>query len=366
MRITSKPHKCMTRNTNNAKCHFCAYCGSLMSKVKTGLKYYRSNRFNVVDLYRLDGNTMLEQMLKKQNVNRHYNPSASYVKHRDEQIKFMEYLAERFEYSHCTFYLGVGLLDAVLSQHILENNQTKLVCFTLLNLAAKMEEKGEIIPDVSTIVDLFENKFDIEEIVNCEIALCNILKYNLDLKTSFAFAEYFMSKGVLSSLDITQTNPEDIEKKITSFEREVNFLIDITTLNYDFYNYSPSVVAASAICVAKKLQGYKADWSHDLENLTGQKFTDIKECCNLLYSRYAHNYKINNLKIQNNFPSRNSRSNSNISSKTNKSVTSLQTMSDQKSSKQFQESLACMTIDTDEDEPVKNNCKFSSKMLVRN
>lgn len=361
--MTSQTHKCMSRNNGDSICHFCTVCSVLMSKSKNPPIYYRSEQYKVIDLLRLDGNIILKQMIRKQNVNRVYNPRARYIKFRNDLIKFMEYLAERLGYSKCTYYLSISLLDALLSKYAVDKKQMKLVCFIALHIAAKMEEKFENIPEVAVVRQLFDNTFDKDDINTCEMMVAKILGYNFNLKTPFEFVEYFFSRGVVSDQDIGKGTTKLISGKLTSFEKAVMRFIDLSVSSYDFYNYSPVVIAAASIACVRKLEGYQSEWTTDLQNLTGQSESEIRQCINLLNAKWdpRNNEAVDteNKKLIDLTKSRIS----GIDLKKDGSVESISTSVSDRNIKPNFVTSELIVFDTDEDEPVKNptKCRFASK-----
>ena len=283
MRVISKVHKCVSLNLRESTCHYCAYCGILMSGSRNGPAYYRSHRYRIIDLYRMDNNTMLLEMIKKQHVNRFYNPKARYTKYRTELLEMVKFAAEKLDYSNCTYFLSIGLLDAIMSQHVVERDQLKLVCFLAVHMAAKMEEKQERVSGLVETIKLLGNEFDKNEVKNCELTLAKLLGFKLDLKTPHAFIEYFLSKGIVNEFDVGTVDEEQRDEFLLKFERKLLDFIDISAFNYEFNKYSPVVVAAATIACARRNLGFANYWSSDLQGLTEQSYDDIKYCARKLY-----------------------------------------------------------------------------------
>lgn len=258
----------------------------MMSKTKNPPVYYRSKRYDVIDLYKTDGNMLLDQMIKRQSINRCYNPEASYLKYRAGLIQFVENIAEQLEYSHCTLYLAIGLLDYLLSEYSIEKKQLKLVGFMVLHLAAKVEESDLRIPTVAAIRTLFDSKYSEEDIIETEAMISSILNFCLDLKTPYRFIEYFLSRGVLSDQDIGKAGPEATEKQLCQFETTIMELLDMTVLSYEFYRFDPLTIAAASIYCSRRLHTCEYSWPEDLQKLTRKSFKDIEICVNLMQRHY--------------------------------------------------------------------------------
>lgn len=281
--MTLQQHRCRTANNKDSRCHFCSICGIYMSKSIPRTLFYRSARYNVDDPLKLDGNFILTEMVKKQSFNRFFNAQANHISYRSELISFVEEVAIKLEYTDATYYLGIAILDALLSLYSVDLSQVKLVGYMALNLAAKIHENSAKIPELTSVVQLFENKFDIEEIANCENLLAQVLGYNVNLKTPYTFVDYFLSRGVVSEMDIGRFNTTQIHEKTAQFEKLVAFFLQISASHYEFYKFTSVAVATSVIACARKLMGFDCIWTDDLENLTQVSSDAIEQCSQMLY-----------------------------------------------------------------------------------
>ena len=286
------PHRCRSNEIAGAKCRFCRICGVHMTKNAPGTVYFRSEKYNVVDPFRLDDNVVLSEMLKKQGNNRYYNAQAHHLTYRAELLGFVEELALKLDYSESTFHLAIGMLDALLSLYAIDRKQIKMVSFMALNLAAKMQENSAKIPELPAIAQLFENQFSTEELVNCEALLTKVLGYSLNIKTPHAFVEYFHSKGIVSNKDLRCRPADQCNDKLEQFEKLVSFFLQVSNSHYDFYKYTSVAVATAAIACARKLIGFESVWNKDLENITHVAFGSIEHCCTMLYEAAEETYPI--------------------------------------------------------------------------
>lgn len=288
----TQKHRCITANTSISRCNFCRICGVYMSMSTPKSIYYRSAKYNTVDPFRLDSNMVLSELIKKQSQNRYYNTQAHHLGYRNELIGFVEEISLKLEYSETTFHLALGMLDAILSLYAIDKKQLKMVCFMALNLAAKMEENNSKIPELNAIAQLFENKFDLEDLANCEVLLAKVLGYNMNIKTPYTFITHFLSKGVVSDSDIGRLSAQHTETKMIEFEKLVLLFLQISNTYYEFYQFTSIAVATSVIACARRLSGFDLCWTHELENLTHVTYSSIKQCCALLYETAQEQYPV--------------------------------------------------------------------------
>lgn len=361
MTVRNQVHNCISRNSNPSTASFCACCGVYMSQLKTGPVFFRTQQYRVTDPFRLDANLLLSEMIKKQNNNRIYVKNAHFVKYRSELLRFLKYLRARLEYSQRTYYLAVSILDCFLSQYKVENDHLKLFCFMALHMTAKMEENSPKVPEISVIIRLFENKYSDEDIENWEIAITKAMNYNLNLKTPYTFVEHFLSKGIVCSFDLNCRSEVQADAQLSQFEDIVMELLDLSSTNYDFYNYSPVNVACAVIACARKSICIKSTWSADLELLTTKKIREFEECLSTLLklngdaSDLMEVENTKNVKVGPAVRAIFTENNSNGPRKM--AVESSNVKRDSASSD-------TMVIDTDEEEPIKNATVYNSRRVA--
>jgi len=253
-----------------------------MSASKSGSIFFRSEQYRLADPFRLDANSLLAQMVQKQQNNRVYAPNAYYIKYRPELLRFLKYLRARLEYAQRTYYVAIAILDCFLAQYKVENDSLKIFCFMALHMAAKMEESSANVPELSVIVRLFENKYELEEIENWEIEITKALGYNLNMRTPYTFVEHLLSRGVLSSADTNCATEAQADAQLQRYEQVVAELLELSSSHYDYNKYTPLQVACGVLAAARKTVGLRTVWSYDLELLTSAKLRDIEGCANSL------------------------------------------------------------------------------------
>ena len=276
-------HKCSNNAETTAKCAFCRVCGLYMSKASPETTFLRPHKYQVIDPLRMDNNNVLTEMIKKQALNRYFNAQANHLNYRAELISFVEEVSMKLEYADATFYLAIAILDALLSLYSVDRSQIKLVGFMALNLAAKIYENSSKIPEISAVVQLFENQFDIDEIMNCENMLAQVLNYNLNIKTPHSFVEYFLSKGIISDADFGSLTGAQLKQKAAQLEKLTDFFLQMSANFYEFYRFTSIAVSTAVVACARKLLGLEAVWTNDLENLTQVSWDAIEQCTMMLY-----------------------------------------------------------------------------------
>lgn len=243
----------------------------------------RSPKYEEEDVHGFNSDFAFQQLLQKQTKNRYFNPQAHHIGYRAKVISWMANLVRKFAYSDSTFHFAVGYFDAVLSLYTVTLKQVKLISYICLYIAAKMEERDGKVPSIEEAFKLFDNEFSSAEIINCEKLVFKILDYQLNIKTPYAFATFFLSRGVLLPSELPAgLHAEARTDFLDKLERLINDLVCQSVNNYAFYRYSSVAIAASAVALARRMMGLSCAWSDTLENLTMLNWQSINECFTLL------------------------------------------------------------------------------------
>lgn len=285
-KYTNQVHKCVSEVSISSSANFCSICGVFMSRGFDQPKYLRSNKYRVAEPFKIDPNVTLDEMKKKQHLNRYFRPLAPFVKYRTELLAFLKYITGKMGYSQKTFNLAIGVLDAFLCQNELSSSQLKFACFMALHMSAKMEENYNKTPDSNVIRRLFEDKVTSDDIRNYEVAICKSVGFNFEIKTPFCFVEHFLTKGIINDKELKTGCNFEIEDELELFECEVLNFLSLSTKYYEFNGYPPVIVAAAAILCARKSLDYANKWSFDLEQLTTVRLVDVLGCSKSLYKIY--------------------------------------------------------------------------------
>jgi len=277
---------------------FCKYCGIYISKNERN-KMIRSDCYNIIDLYKSDSNFMLSEMIKKQNLNRKYNPKPSYVRERPLFIKLVKYIAEIFDCSYLTFYLSIAILDVYLSQKEIDQKKNKLICYLVIHVASKLEERSDKVKDIKFIENLFKDEFNYQDILILEQDIARSLSFNFNIKTPYVFVEFFLSKGVCTVDDFTKTKGTSINEKVLEFENIVMEYVHKSFLNYNFYAFEPLTIAVASLVCARRYFKFSNEWTSDLSELTRMNYNDVLTCVNLLFSAKNVNFGEENMNLDN-------------------------------------------------------------------
>jgi cyclin A len=198
---------------------------------------------------------------------------------RASMIAFMDEFSQFHELADGTLQRAAYFLDRYLSVTPESDDalQLRLVGATALFLAAKYEDQYTLRKIDASMVAArcgytSETRHKMVSVMETEMLAA--LDYNLSGPTAYTFVEHF-------------TRYYGDGKKEKLLKEAAHRFADGSLLTYGFHRYLPSVVAASAIFLARlDVLGHEP-WSQDLAELTGYKAIDLMGCVCDMYSQIA-------------------------------------------------------------------------------
>lgn len=135
----------------------------------------------------------------------------------------------KFKLKADTLFLTVWLIDRYLSEKIIKKNKLQLLGVTCMLISCKYEEIYS--PEVFDFVYITENSYEKQDIINLELEILQMLKFNVTIPTANSFYE------IISNI-IGFTN---LEKDLGSY------LMELFLLDYRCLKYKPSLIA-NTVC----------------------------------------------------------------------------------------------------------------------
>ncbi|XP_062023076.1 LOW QUALITY PROTEIN: cyclin-A2-2-like [Rosa rugosa] len=206
-------------------------------------------------------------------------------------IDWLVEVSEEYKLVPDTLYLTVNLIDRFLSQNFVEKQRLQLLGVTCMLIASKYEEI--VAPRVEEFCLITDNTYSREEVLEMESEVLNFLHFQLSVPTTKTFLRRFVQAAQASY-------------KVPCVELEflANYLAELTIVEYGFLKFLPSVIAASAVFLARwTLNQSDHPWNPTLEHYTSYKTSELhtsvialedlqlntKGCClNAIREKYRH------------------------------------------------------------------------------
>ncbi|XP_061963548.1 G2/mitotic-specific cyclin S13-7-like [Populus nigra] len=171
---------------------------------------------------------------------------------------------QKFQLSPETFYLTINIIDRFLSVKTIPRRELQLVGIGATLMASKYEEIWA--PEVNDLVCVSDRAYSHEQILVMEKTILANLEWTLTVPTHYVFLARFVKASIP-------------EKEV---ENMVNFIAELGMMHYDTTMFCPSMVAASAVYVARCTLNKTPFWTDTLKKHTGFSEPQLKDCAGLL------------------------------------------------------------------------------------
>ena len=223
------------------------------SKNKTFFPNDKESNFSVtLNLFPQKVNEYLEDIfLYYLSLSNNSKPLFGYMdKQKDINIKMRSILIDwlvdvhlKFHLLPDTLYITVNLIDNFLSKSQISRKKLQLVGITCLFIADKYEEIYP--PELKDHVDITDQAYSKEDILNMEIDILKELKFDITYPTSLKYFEIFFEV-------IQNFIKKDAPEKVNFFAK---YLMELAMIDYNMLNYTNSEMAICALYLSYKING---------------------------------------------------------------------------------------------------------------
>ncbi|CAD5190679.1 unnamed protein product [Musa acuminata subsp. malaccensis] len=194
-------------------------------------------------------------------------------------IDWLVEVSEEYKLVPDTLYLTVYMIDQFLSQNYIERQRLQLLGITCMLIASKYEEICT--PRVEQFCLITDNTYTKAEVLKMESQVLSYLGFQLSVPTTKTFLRYQSFNMKLTPTIICRRflRAAHASNKAPSLTLGylANYLAELTLLEYSFIKFLPSVIAASAVFLARwTLDQSSHPWNPTLEYYTTYKATDLK------------------------------------------------------------------------------------------
>ncbi|KAK9101836.1 hypothetical protein Sjap_019090 [Stephania japonica] len=180
-------------------------------------------------------------------------------------VDWLVEVSEEYKLASDTLYLTVYLIDRYLTQNYIERHRLQLVGITCMLIASKYEEICA--PRVEEFCFITDNTYTRTEVLKMETQILNDMGFQLSAPTVKTFLRRYLRAAQASFY------------KVPCLEMEflAYYLAELTLVDYGFLKFLPSLIAASAVFVARwTLDQSGNPWNSTLEYYTRYKALDLK------------------------------------------------------------------------------------------
>ncbi|XP_071723492.1 cyclin-A2-1-like [Rutidosis leptorrhynchoides] len=204
----------------------------------------------------------------------HMIPSADYMEKLQRDINptmrgilidWLVEVSEEYNLVPDTLYLTANLIDRFLSQNYVQKQKLQLLGVSCMLIASKYEEICA--PKVKEFCFITDNTYTRGEVLEMEREVLRFLRFRLSTPTIKTFLRRFIIAAQASY-------------KVPSIELELlaDYLAELTLVEYGFLKLLPSLVAASAVFLARwTLDRSDHPWNQTLEHYTTYNTSELKD-----------------------------------------------------------------------------------------
>ncbi|KAL1218429.1 Cyclin-A2-3 [Cardamine amara subsp. amara] len=179
-------------------------------------------------------------------------------------VDWLVEVSEEYTLVPDTLYLTVYLIDWFLHGNYVQRQQLQLLGITCMLIASKYEEICA--PRIEEFCFITDNTYTRDQVLEMENQVLKHFSFQIYTPTPKTFLRRFLRAAQASHMS-------------PSLEMEflASYLTELTLIDYHFLKFLPSVVAASAVFLAKwTLNQLNHPWNPTLEHYTTYKASDLK------------------------------------------------------------------------------------------
>lgn len=181
-------------------------------------------------------------------------------------VDWLVEVAEEYKLVPDTLYLTISYIDRFLSGNVVNRQRLQLLGVSCMLIASKYEEICA--PQVEEFCYITDNTYNREEVLEMERRVLRHLHFELTGPTTKSFLRRFIRAAQAG-------------QKVPTLQLEFlgNYLAELTLVEYSFLHYLPSMIAGSAVFMAKAtLDPTSKPWNSTLQHYSGYKASELKEC----------------------------------------------------------------------------------------
>ncbi|XP_028806906.1 putative cyclin-A3-1 [Neltuma alba] len=189
-------------------------------------------------------------------------------------INWLAEVAEEYRLLSDTLHLSVSYIDRFLSAKTVSKQRLQLLGVSSMFIASKYEEISP--PRVEDFCYITDNTYTQAEVVEMEAHVLKYLNFEMGSPTVKTFLRRLA--GIASEYQKTHK---------LQFEFLAYYLGELSLLDYNCVKFLQSMVAASAIFLARFIIWPKVHpWNSALQGYSGYKPHDLKQCVLILHDLY--------------------------------------------------------------------------------
>lgn len=161
------------------------------------------------------------------------------------------------QFSLSTYYSSIAYLDMFFSKLVVKPEHADLVAVTMTVLAAKLNERKELLPSAQVILSFLPKACSKDDFQDMELFVVTTLDFNLHVQTSFFALHKLLERNPLTAEELAEfgQRPEAGEKLTLSLKQLSLFFIELSVKDYDFNQFGPATIALGCLVYSRACVG---------------------------------------------------------------------------------------------------------------
>ncbi|KMZ74609.1 Cyclin A-like protein [Zostera marina] len=194
-------------------------------------------------------------------------------------VDWLVEVSEEYKLSSYTIYLTISYVDRFLSHKRIQRTQLQLLGIACMLVASKYEEISS--PNIEDFCYITDNTYRQQELVEMELEVLKFLKWELGVPT----VKTFLWRYINSCQD--QSDGQSSHVEFLS-----SYLAELSLLEYNCVQFLPSVIAASAVFLARlTINPIFNPWTPALYRCSKYKPSDLQDCIKQMFG-LQHNRRM--------------------------------------------------------------------------
>nr|XP_043612132.1 cyclin-A1-1-like [Erigeron canadensis] len=177
-----------------------------------------------------------------------------------------------------TLHLTINYIDRYLSGNPIHPLTFQLLGITCMMIASKYEDTRFEVPHVEDYCYITDHTFTKDMVLQMESIVLNFFRFEMNAPTVTCFLSLF-----LAQVDMTMGIDHPMRLYYLA-----SYISELSLLEYNMLCYAPSLVAASAIFLARFIlldnDASQKPWSSYLTHITWYQPSDLQECVMALHT----------------------------------------------------------------------------------
>lgn len=174
-----------------------------------------------------------------------------------------------------TLYLGIALLQKLLSQKCMTLSRLQLYACAALWVASKFEDYCP--PSISNLTDITDEAYTKIDFLDAELIILRSCNYNVNLPTTLPFTRRAV-RVARKIIQMQQGRRNSCLQNLTYLKSLSLYITELAIVRTCAASFRPSVVGAAAVLLAVRRLSLRLSWQEGMERYTGWSDVDLREC----------------------------------------------------------------------------------------